>query len=123
MDAANEPDARDRDALERCILAARAVAPIYDRAINTMLARGEPWDGVAGYACHVAQSASLDVMPWQQVPAFVHSESALRQPFGLAKAERESAEIKLKLKALGLSRFEPSPLAAIAEVEQRRTAK
>lgn len=62
-------------------------------------------------------------MPWQQVPAFIHSESALRQPFGLVTAERESAEIKLKLRALGLSRFEPDPLAAIAEAERRQAAK
>jgi hypothetical protein len=106
MDATDDLDALDRNALQRCIPAARAVAPIYDRAINTMLARGQSWEEVAGYACHVAQTASLDVKPWQQVPALIHSESALRQPFGLATAERESAEIKLKLLALGLSRFE-----------------
>ena len=83
--------------------------------------RSESWEETALYACHVAQTASLDVKPWQQVPARIHLESALRQPFGLTTAERESAEIRLKLQALGLSRFEPDPLRAIAMAEERQT--
>jgi hypothetical protein len=44
----------------------------------------------------------------------------LAKPFDDPRGERESAE---KLLALGLRRFEPNPLAAIAEAEQRRTVQ
>jgi hypothetical protein len=43
----------------------------------------------------------------------------LAKPFDDPRGERESAEILKKLLALGLGRFEPNPLAAIAEAEQR----
>jgi hypothetical protein len=45
--------------------------------------------------------------------------SALREPFGDPRAARESAELLKRLSDTGLSRFEPDPLAAIAEAEQR----
>jgi hypothetical protein len=123
MTATNELDAVDRDALTRCIAAARAIAPIYDRAIDTMLARGQSWEEVAHYACVVAQTVSCDAKPWQPVPCGVHVASALRQPYGDPRSEREAAEIRLKLQALNLSRYEPDPMRAIAEAEQRRIPK
>ncbi len=96
MDATDELD--DRDALARCIPAARAADPIYDRAIDTMFARGQSWEEVANYACFIAQTTSLNVMPWQRPPCRIHLESALRQPFGDPGGEREGAEIRLKLR-------------------------
>jgi hypothetical protein len=50
-------------------------------------------------------------------------DGALRQPYGDARGAREAAEILKKLLALGLSKFEPDPLGAIAAAEQRQTAK
>jgi hypothetical protein len=117
MDATDELD--DRDALARCIPAARAADPIYDRAIDTMFARGQSWEEVANYACFIAQTTSLNVMPWQRPPCRIHLESALRQPFGDPGGEREGAEIRLKLQALGLSKFEPDPIAPLERAEQR----
>jgi len=55
---------------------------------------------------------------WGLIP-----NSASREPFGDPRAARESAELLQKMLALGLSRFEPDPLQAIAEAEQRRAAK
>jgi hypothetical protein len=62
-------------------------------------------------------------MPWQLPPFRIDLASALREPFDDARGLREGGEILKKLLALGLSRFEPDLLAAIAEAEQRRTAK
>jgi hypothetical protein len=47
----------------------------------------------------------------------------LREPFGDPSGRREAGEIIKKLLALGLSKYEPNPLQAIAAAEQRQTAK
>jgi hypothetical protein len=56
-------------------------------------------------------------------PCATHLDSALRQPFGDTRGAREAGEIPKKMLTLGLSRFEPHPLAAIAEAEQRQPVK
>ena len=60
-------------------------------------------------------------MPWQLAPLHYanHLDSALREPFGDPRGPREAAEVLKKTLALGLSRFEPDPLRAIAEPSVR----
>ena len=67
-------------------------------------------------------------MPWQSAPLWYgnHLETILREPYGDSSGRREAGEILKKLFALGLSKFEPDPLAAIAAAEQagkKRAAK
>jgi hypothetical protein len=49
--------------------------------------------------------------------------SDLDRPYGDPRAARESAELLKRLLDAGLSRFEPTPLQALAGAEKRRTAK
>ena len=65
----------------------------------------------------------LDLPPWQKPPCATHLDSALRQPFGDPRGAREAAEILKKMPVLGLPQFEPNPLQAIEEAEQRQPAK
>jgi hypothetical protein len=78
----------------------------------------EPWEKVAAFAALCVQSRSLDLPPCR-----AHLASALRQPFGSTRGAREAGEILKKLMELGLSRYEPSPLEAIAEAERKATAR
>jgi hypothetical protein len=71
------------------------------------------------------QARSLDLPPWQPRPYSINIATALREPFNAPHGRREGAELLKKLLALGLSRYEPDPMAAIARVEagQRTAAK
>jgi hypothetical protein len=57
---------------------------------------------------------------WTEVAKFA---AALREPFGDQRGAREAGELLSKMLALGISRFDPDPLQAIAEAEKRRAAK
>jgi hypothetical protein len=88
------------------------------KQIDNMLA-DEPWESVAQFASYSAQNRNLGLMPWQNPPC--HARLAnLDKPFDDPRGERESAELLSKMLALGLSRFEPNPLQAIAEAEAKR---
>jgi hypothetical protein len=83
------------------------------------------WTEVAEFAAHCVQGRTLGLMPWQMPPLCYanHLDSALREPFGDPRGAREAGEVLKKMLALGLSRFEPDPLQAIAAAEQHRPAK
>jgi hypothetical protein len=110
-----ELDAIDRDALERSIAVCRAESPARAKQIDSML-QDTPWERVGVFAASCAQSRSLDLMPWQSLP-FRASRADLDKPFDDPRGEREAAEVKKKLLVLGLSAFEPDPLAAIEQAE------
>jgi hypothetical protein len=61
---------------------------------------------------------SLHLQPWQLPPCDTNLDSALREPFGDASGRREAGEVLKRLLALGLSRYEPDPMRAIAQAEQ-----
>jgi hypothetical protein len=78
----------------------------------------ESWQSVAVFAATCAQSRSLNLMPWQNVP-FRANLADLDQPLGDPSGRRESAELLKRLLDVNLSPFEPDPLAAIAEAEAK----
>jgi hypothetical protein len=110
----------DLNALERALVACRAEGAARAKQLDSKL-RDEPWEEVAQFASYCAQGRALDLMPWQSPPCHANLR-ALSEPFGDPRAARESAELLKKMRALGLSRFEPDPLAAIAEAERQDTA-
>jgi hypothetical protein len=110
----------DRDALTSALMACRAEDAGRAKQIDSMLA-DRPWEDVAQFASSCAQGRALDLMPWQSPPCHANLR-ALSEPFGDPRAARESAELLKKMQALGLSRFEPDPLAAIAEAERQNAA-
>ena len=115
-------DEIDRNALERALVACRAESPARAKQIDDKL-ESEPWEKVASFAASCVQCVSLDLPPWQHPPCRTHLASALREPFGDARGLREGGETLKKMLALGLSRYEPHPMAAIAEAEQRANAR
>lgn len=120
-------DPTDRDALERAIVACRSESAARDRQIDSMLYGKEPqpWERVGEFAARCVQGRSLDLMPWQRPPMFYANQidSALREPFGDPSGRREAGEVLQRLLRNGLSKYEPDPLAAIAEAEQRTATR
>ena len=114
----------DRAALERAVEIARQ-DPAQRHRIDERLAEGENWERVAGRCAVNCQHDALDLMPWQSAPLFYanHLDSVLREPFGDPSGRREAGEVLQRLLRNGLSKFEPDPLGAIAEAEQRQAPR
>jgi hypothetical protein len=108
----------DKAALTRAMAACRAQGAASARQLDAKLA-AEPWETVARFASYSAQIASLGLQPWQDPPAVINLDAALRQPFGDARGAREAGEILRRLLDAGLSRYEPDPMRALAEVEAK----
>jgi hypothetical protein len=108
----------DLDALERCIEVARAESPSRAAQIDEKLLDQPRWS-VGLFACGCAQANSLNLLPWQS-PIFRASLENLDKPYGDPRGERQGAELLKKLLSLNLSRFEPDPMAAIADAERAR---
>jgi hypothetical protein len=112
----------DREAMRRAIEISRAESPARAKQIDSMLT-SQPWESVGRFAAGCAQSRALRVLPWETLPMWVGDiDAALNAPDD-ARRTREAAELLQRLLRADLSRFEPSPLAALAEAEQRQAAK
>lgn len=108
----------DREALERAIELARAESAAQRQQIEDMLAtRG--WERTARFAAYCCQDAALNLRPWQTPPCWI-----LGDPDRLLAAQtadpdhRRAAVLCRKLLDLGLSRYEPDPIDAIAHRER-----
>jgi hypothetical protein len=121
--AMNEINEADRNALTRAFETARR-DPAERRRVDGWLAAGRSWEDVAGSAACHCQHTALGLKPWQLPPVSPtianHLDNALLVRYGDPSGAREAAEIIKKLLALGLSKFEPDPLAAISEAEAKR---
>ena len=64
----------------------------------------------------IASARALQVRPWETVPVHVHEDDRIPVDNDV---HREGRAIKLlrRLLAAGLSRYEPSPLTALAKME------
>jgi hypothetical protein len=94
----------DREALERAV-------QLCARQIDAKL-RDEPWEDVARFCAFSAQIESLHLQPWESTVVYADSP--------------EAHALLRRLKAAGLSKFEPDPLRALQRVEaeaKRQTAK
>jgi hypothetical protein len=93
----------DRDALERCLALARQEDPARAEQLDDFL-RERPWFEVADFACYVVQMRSLHLRPWELPPSSAD-----------VCGDDPAAELLRKMLAGGLSKFEPEPVAALAE--------
>jgi hypothetical protein len=64
---------------------------------------------------------SLHLDPWECPPVWITNLAAALKAPDDARHIPGSARLLQKMLALGLSRFEPNPLHAIAEADERRT--
>jgi hypothetical protein len=105
----------DRSALERAIEIAKAESPGRARQIASKL-KHESWRSVAEFAASCCQDRALQTRPWELAPISVDEDDPI--PDG-DDHRRTGRAIKLlrRLLAAGLSRYEPSPLTALAKME------
>jgi hypothetical protein len=99
----------DRDALTRALAMVRTLDPIIVQAVESLLKTS--WQEAAEYACYHCQMKSLQLRPWQAPP--LRSDDAV-DPAGLYGAREQEVALRQRMIALGISIFEPDPLAAIS---------
>jgi hypothetical protein len=104
----------DRNALKRAIALACAESPERAHQIRSML-KTQPWKEVATFAAECCQSRFLRLKPWQDPPCDVDSD-AIPNSDGIGETAEAQALLQRMLR-VGLSRWEPDPLAALAKVE------
>ena len=79
----------------------------------------EPWRDVAEFCALVCQGESLDLKPWMVAPCEICDPDKALQVHH--DGRREAAALLKTMLALGVSRWHPDPLAAIAAASQVRS--
>ena len=102
--------ATDLAALAHAIDAARK-NPAEAKRINDRLANGGDWFDFATSAALHCQMTALNLLPWQSPPCVAH--------FIEPRRDEHAAELLHRLLAAGSSRYEPDPIAALAEAEAK----
>ena len=92
-------------AMTRAIAAARCESRTRAKQIDAKL-RTEPWEDVGRFAAFSSQIESLHLQPWESTVVYADSP--------------EAHVLLRRLKAAGLSKFEPDPVAALARAEAKR---
>ena len=109
---------KDKDALRRALVAARALDAQTAQAVDTML-KSRTWQEAAEYAAYHCQMRVLKLRPWQTPPMISHDEI---DPEGRYGGTEQEVGLRQKMLALGVSIFEPDPLAAIERAEAEAAA-
>jgi hypothetical protein len=113
--------AADIDAMTRAIEMCRAEGAGRHRQIDAKL-KDEKWARVGRFASYCSQTTTLRLEPWETPPIWIRDiDAALHAPDD-ARRVRDAARLLQKMLALGISRYEPSPMKAIerAEAEAKR---
>jgi len=109
----DDTDSVDLMALMSALAECRTIEPARRGQLDAMIEeRG--WLATAQFASYSRQIANLALRPWQCPPAAVCDEDNPR-----TSEEAEAAVVLRRLLELGLSRYEPNPLEAIAAAEER----
>jgi hypothetical protein len=113
-----ELTATDTDALERALVAVCRRSP-EDAARYEEMLRHKPWREVCESAAYSMQVSSLHLRPWECPPCDCGD---IVYAMGYGHTAKE-VRVRLKLKALGLSVYEPAPAEAIEKAEHGRQAR
>jgi hypothetical protein len=116
MTTVTELSAIDIEALQRALEAVRAEST-EDAARLDSLAEQEGWFEAASSAAYHCQLKSLQLKPWF-CPPMDCGDVAFKNG-GYGNTEKE-VRLRLRMKALGLSVFEPFPAEAIAKAKEAR---
>ncbi|WP_409191035.1 hypothetical protein [Bradyrhizobium sp. RDM4] len=100
----------DRAAFDLAIEVARK-DPDQRRRFDAMVGAGDDYAEIGRAAAYHCQIESLGLMPWMSPPCYP-TMSALDQPYGDAGAKREIAELVLRMRRCGVSRWHPNPVNA-----------
>jgi hypothetical protein len=113
----------DDEALERAIALARQESPGRRDQIDSMLQERD-WLHVATFCAYCCQDNELKLKPWEIVPCWIEDPDLVLQEARSADLgqRRRAARLLKRLLAAGLSKFEPTPLAAIERAERAKEA-
>jgi hypothetical protein len=109
----------DRAALELAIEIDRKRSPGDRQQIDDML-RERPWVEAATFAAHRCQETALHLKPWQCWPPCAVEVGEADTPGLEHRGIAKSALLLRKMLLLGISRWDPDPIAAIAAAETER---
>jgi len=108
----------DRDAFTRAIDLQLRRGGERERQIRAML-QSDPWDEVGKFAAYSLQTYHLRLKPWQWPPCWCEADD--RDAAGEEqKCISRAAGIVRRLEAVGLTRYEPDPIAALEQAEAAR---
>jgi hypothetical protein len=99
----------DRDALALAVSRQRARKGRVEQIENLLVEDPEHAATFAAYSC---QCAALDLKPWERPPC--HADE---------RDSDEAARLLRQMLALGISRYHPDPLAAIAAVKVKEKSE
>jgi hypothetical protein len=111
-------EAHDRRAMELAIEMARADSEKQRWEIDDML-RTQPWQQVAEFAVWRCQDRSLKLRPWECPPFLTRN---VEDPSDCWGHRPQEVALLRRMLAVGVSRFHPEPLAAIAAAGAERAA-
>jgi hypothetical protein len=94
----------DRDAMKRAIEIVRRRDQKSREQIDEML-RDDKFEEVGSFAAFSAQIDALHLLPWQPPPLYA--------------VRGEALELRERMERLGLSKFEPDPVAACEAAEAK----
>jgi hypothetical protein len=115
-----EPREADRDAFERALKMARR-DPARAKQLTSMMT-DRPWEEVAKFAAHCCQGKSLGLKPWQVPPCSLTDAEVWADLDSSAPEHRgylEAQDLVRRLLRVGLSRWEPDPVAALRRAKER----
>jgi hypothetical protein len=78
----------------------------------------ESWFNVATFASYCCQTDSLNLRPWQEPTCHVYFDEPVKTDD--VQGRCSALQLLAQMEALGISRWHPDPLAAIAEAEQQK---
>jgi hypothetical protein len=106
----------DRLALERCI----ALALEEDQGLReqvTWMLENNNWLEVAQYCSYHLQYRALHLSPWESPPCWIDPEGCDVQP-----RDAHGRQLLKRMTKLGVSRFAPDPVGALAIAQALRKA-
>jgi hypothetical protein len=112
--------ANDEAALRLAVELARQQDRGRREQIDSML-QDRPWQAVAEFCAYVCQTHLMDLRPWEVAPCSVSSvEVGLLSPPADDPRRRHAAAVLVqKMQTLGISKWHPDPVGAIAEAEAK----
>jgi hypothetical protein len=105
----------DREALTLALARCREEGNGRSAQLDAKL-KHEPWEEVAAFAASCCQSRVLNLDPWQDAPCDIDLGDVRLD-------DVEGAKLLKKMLWLNVSRYDPDPLKACAEAEQRQAAR
>jgi hypothetical protein len=118
MTAETELTESDTEALQRALQTVRAES-LEDATRLDSLAEQKGWFEAAATAAYRCQVRSLRLKPWHCPPC--DCGDIIFKHGGYGNTEKE-VRLRLRMKALGISVYEPDPIGAIEKADEARRA-